>query len=65
MKAKKIVVFVVGLLLLMVFLSLMFTYQVRSNEIVLVQAWGGGAADQVWQHQLYDPESLEGKTVQG
>ncbi|SVB94409.1 uncharacterized protein METZ01_LOCUS247263 [marine metagenome] len=41
MKAKKIVVFVVGLLLLMVFLSLMFTYQVRSNEIVLVHSWSG------------------------
>ena len=41
MNAKKLVVFVVGLLLLVVFLSLMFTYQVRSNEIVLVHYWSG------------------------
>jgi len=41
MKAKKTVVLVVGTLLLLVFLSLMFTYQVRSNEIVLVNSWSG------------------------
>ena len=41
MKAKKTVVFVIGVLLLLVFLSLMFTYQVRSNEIVLVTSWSG------------------------
>ncbi|MBL68004.1 MAG: hypothetical protein CMO74_06065 [Verrucomicrobiales bacterium] len=38
MNAKKTVVFVIGTLLLLVFLSLMFTYQVRSTEIVLVQS---------------------------
>jgi len=42
MKAKSTVVLVIGSLLLAVFLSLMFTYQVRSNEIVLVDSWSGG-----------------------
>jgi len=41
MKAKKLVIFLIGALLLLVFLSLMFTYQVRSTEIVLVTPWSG------------------------
>jgi regulator of protease activity HflC (stomatin/prohibitin superfamily) len=41
MKAKKFVIFLIGTLLLLVFLSLMFTYQVRSTEIVLVTPWSG------------------------
>ena len=41
MKAKKIVISIIGVLLLLVFMSLMFTYQVRSTEIVLVTPWSG------------------------
>ncbi|MDP7011320.1 MAG: SPFH domain-containing protein [Verrucomicrobiota bacterium] len=61
MKAKKIVVFVVGLLLLMVFLSLMFTYQVRSNEIVLVQAWSGSPEIKYGSTNFMTPKALKEK----
>ena len=38
MKAKKFITAVVGLILLAVFLSLMFTFTVRRTEIVLVSS---------------------------
>lgn len=42
MNAKRIITIAVGGLLLLIFLSLMFTYQVRTTEIALVSSWFGG-----------------------
>jgi len=44
MKAKKIIISLIGALLLLVFLSLMVTYQVSSTQIVLVTPWSGPPA---------------------
>ena len=41
MKAKKVIILVIGLFLLGIFLSLMFTFQVRNTEIALVRSLQG------------------------
>ncbi len=41
MNVKRVITVVVGGLLLLIFLSLMFTYQVRTTEIALVSSWFG------------------------